>query len=290
MKKLLYLFLALPMLMNSCSEDEPQRPGIFEGEEIVRDDFDKWLQDNYTKPYNVDFMYKMKDIEADNKYNLVPADSTKAAKLAIIAKYLWFDAYAEVVGEDFVKANVPRQIHIIGSAAYNSNNTEVLGTAEGGYKVTLYKVNELTDQALTNYAYLNRIFFHTMHHEFNHILAQKKPYDPAYGLITKEDYISGDWYKKSDAEALKKGFITPYSMSEYNEDFAEMMATYVTITASDWEAKLKEAGEKATAIKQKLDMQKKYMMSAWNLDLDKLRDAVLKRGSELDKLDLSTLK
>ena len=52
----------------------------------------------------------MEDIYSDMKYHLVPADSAKSAKLAIIAKYLWFDAYAECVGSDFVKENVLRLI------------------------------------------------------------------------------------------------------------------------------------------------------------------------------------
>jgi len=98
----------------------------------------------------------MEDIYSDMKYHLVPADSAKSAKLAIIAKYLWFDAYAECVGSNFVKENVPRVIHLIGSAAYNSGEgTMVLGTAEGGLVITLYMVNRLTDKTLKDYATMN---------------------------------------------------------------------------------------------------------------------------------------
>ena len=68
----------------------------------------------------------------------------KAQQMAKIVKYLWFDAYGTVVGPDFLKENGPRIIHLIGSPAYNPiSGTILLGTAEGGLKVTLYRCNEL---------------------------------------------------------------------------------------------------------------------------------------------------
>ena len=167
MKKL-YLFVLAAILslgLASCSNDDPKGDTIFPTTSPVRDHFDKWLLANYTYPYNVDFKYKMEDIYTDMKYHLIPADSAKSTKLAIIAKFLWFDAYAECVGADFVKANVPRIIHLIGSPAYNSGQgTMVLGTAEGGLVINLYMVNQLTDQMLTDYATVNELYFHTMHH------------------------------------------------------------------------------------------------------------------------------
>ena len=173
MKKI--YFLAITVLLSlgfaSCSEDNPSDESIFPNKPVQRDNFDTWLLTNYTYPYNIDFKYKMEDIYSDMKYHLVPADSAKSAKLAIIAKYLWFDAYAECVGSNFVKENVPRVIHLIGSAAYNSGEgTMVLGTAEGGLVITLYMVNRLTDKTLKDYATMNEYYFHTMHHEFTHIL------------------------------------------------------------------------------------------------------------------------
>ena len=146
MKKIYSLVLAaiVALSVTSCSNDDPKDDTIFPTTTTANDPFDKWLEANYTYPYNVDFKYKMEDVYSDMKYHLVPADSAKSAKLAIITKFLWFDAYAECVGPDFVKANVPRIIHLIGSPAYNSGQgTMVLGTAEGGLIVTLYMVNKL---------------------------------------------------------------------------------------------------------------------------------------------------
>ena len=292
--KTLYISLAVLATvcggLIACSDDNPSGASIFSTKSVQRDAFETWLLKNYAYPYNVDFKYKLQDIETDIKYNLIPADSAKTAKLAIITKYLWFDAYTEVAGQDFVKANVPRIILPVGSPAYNSEGTMVLGTAEGGYKVVLYMVNNLTPEMFANYDRLNYFYFHTMHHEFTHILNQKKPYDKAYELITKSDYVSGDWYSISDKTAHQKGFVSPYAMSEPREDIAELLAFYVTYSPTQWQGILTDAGTKgATFINEKLKLLKTYMQESWNVDLDQLRDAVLRRGATLNKLDLEHL-
>lgn len=294
MKKIYSLVLAaiVALSVTSCSNDDPKDDTIFPTTETANDPFDKWLEANYTYPYNVDFKYKMEDVYSDMKYHLVPADSAKSAKLAIITKFLWFDAYAECVGPDFVKANVPRIIHLIGSPAYNSGQgTMVLGTAEGGLIVTLYMVNKLTNQMLTDYDTMNEYYFHTMHHEFTHILNQKKPYSENFQHITESGYVSGDWYRKNQRMANTQGFVTPYAMSEAREDFAEMLSVYVTTPPSGWQKIMTTAGKKgAPLIQAKLDIVRNYMKESWNLDIDQLRDIVIRRASELNSLNLNELK
>lgn len=293
MRRIYIAIAALAMLcvgFTACSSDDPKGRSIFPTDEPEHDNFEQWLIDNYAIPYNVEVKYKMNDIETSHRYNLVPADSAKSAKLAIITKYLWFDAYSEVAGQNFVKASVPRLISFIGSAAYNSNGTFVLGTAEGGYHVTLYMVNMLNDNVFANYATLNYYYFHTMHHEFTHILNQKKPYSNAFDLVTKETYISGDWYLQSNATARKEGYVSSYARSEPREDFAELLAFYVTSSPKEWQDILNEAGTRgADLINQKMAIVKNYMQESWQIDLDQLRDAVLRRGANLNSLDLNHL-
>ena len=256
MKKIYFLAIAVLLSLGfaSCSEDNPSDESIFPNKPVQRDNFDKWLLTNYTYPYNIDFKYKMEDIYSDMKYHLVPADSAKSAKLAIIAKYLWFDAYAECV------------------------------------VITLYMVNRLTDKTLKDYATMNEYYFHTMHHEFTHILNQKIPYDENFQHISEGSYISGDWYQVQAAEANKKGFVTPYAMSEPIEDFAEMLSVYVTTSPSDWQALMRRAGSQgAPFIQAKLDIIRAYMKDSWKLDIDALRSIVLRRASEINQLDLNKL-
>lgn len=294
MKKIIYLtLLVLTMGMVACSDDDISSTTIFPTTSPQRDAFDIWLQKNYTATYNIDVKYKMEDIESDMTYQLVPADSSKSAKIAILIKYLWFDAYSEAVGQNFVKANVPRIIHFIGSSAYNSNGTETVGTAEGGLKVTLYKINDIDESRIQTDAYYHRLndyYFHTMHHEFTHILHQKVPYDTNFKLISEADYRSTDWYLYSDAQAQRLGFITNYAMSQPDDDFAEMMSTYITSSKSEWEGYIATAGTSgAEIINQKLEILRKYMQESWGLDIDLLRDIIQRRASEMKTLDLEHL-
>lgn len=58
-----------------------------------------------------------------------------------MVKHIWLDAYKEVMGDQFMKTYSPRVMQLVGSAAYDSQSSIVMGTAEGGLKVTLYNVN-----------------------------------------------------------------------------------------------------------------------------------------------------
>lgn len=290
-KSILFALLsALSVAFIACSEDAPGKASIFSTHAVQRNAFEQWLLKNYTNPYNVEFQYKLRDIETDLNYNLVPADSAKTAKLAIITKHLWFDAYNEIVGPDFVKENVPRVIVTVGTPGYTRQGTEVIGSAEGGYKVTLNKVNDLTDDLLKDYASMTEFYFHTMHHEFMHILNQKKPYDPTYDQITASGYVSGNWTNISRLQAYRAGFLSPYSMENGGEDFAEMFSFYVTYTPQEWENVVQRAGTRgAELINQKLKIVKDYMQNSWGIDMDDLRDAILRRGSNISALDLEHL-
>ena len=291
-KILLATLLLLSCLgLSNCSDDTPKGASIFPTTPVRRNAFDNWLLKNYTNPYNIEFKYRLEDAETDFNYHLVPADSAKTAKLAILTKYLWFDAYAEVAGVNFVKANVPRTIVAVGIPGYTRQRTMVLGSAEGGYKVTLNNINSLDSVTLTNYGAMTEFYFHTMHHEFTHILNQKKPYNTAFNLISKSDYVSSNWSHQKESDAHRAGFVSPYAMSDGFEDFAETLAFYVTLTPAQWNDILKDAGNSgAPIINQKLEIIKDYMLTSWNVDLDRLRASVLGRGDNVRHLDLQHLK
>lgn len=288
-QKNIFIVSALALLagFTACEDNDLDKNSIFKDDVslTVSNKFDRWIDTAYIATYNIDLIYKFSNIEADHEYNLSPADLTKAEKLAMSVKYCWLEAYDEVAGIDFTRQYAPKVLQMIGSSAYNNNNTEVLGTAEGGIKVTLYKTNFFKlDRDI-----LNEYFFKTMHHEFAHILHQTKDYDPNYQRISQGKYVSGDWYTFSDTDALTSGFITPYAMSEAREDIAEMTAMYITQTPAEWAARIKTAGtEGAPIIERKLEIVKKYMKDSWNIDLDQLRDVVQARMDDIlsEKIDL----
>ncbi len=230
--------LALAPLLAACSGDD-LGPSIFPevsdepDPESYTYKFDKWINANFRDIYNVDFKYLMEDVEADMQYNLVPATYENARDLALLTKYLWYDSYKELTGEYFIKSYGPRILHLVGSPAYNpQTGTETLGLAEGGLKVTLFKVNEMD---LDDINMLNEYYFRTMHHEFGHILHQTKSYPTDFNLLSTGRYDDSSWQSKQPGYVASLGFITPYASSQAREDFAETIANYLTRTDDQME-------------------------------------------------------
>lgn len=300
-KYYIYILMAvLPLVGVSCNNDDAidTQHSIFSTDPVDYNGFDEWLLANYTYPYNIEFKYRMQDIESDHKYNLIPADYDKSVALAKIIKHVWMDAYTELAGATFLRSYVPKTFHLIGSPAYDSSGTKVLGTAEGGKKITLYEVNSLDFETI-DIETLNEYYFKTMHHEFAHILHQKRNYDPSFDRISEGKYVGSDWYyymgedgpyARKDKDAWPDGFVTAYAMSEAREDFVENIAMYVTHDQAYWDNMLEVAGEEGAAIiNQKFTIVYNYMLETWGIDLNDLREIVLRRQQEIQELDLSTI-
>lgn len=292
MKQLIGIFIALATLsLWSCSEDDLDPNSIFGGTETgkVPNEFDTWLLNNYTLPYNIEFKYRFEDMETDNTYNLVAADYDRSIALAKFTKYLWLESYEELLGPDFIRTYCPRLLFLIGSPAYNTDGSVVLGTAEGGLKITLYNVNSISLTSI-DVEQLNYWYFKTMHHEFAHILHQTKDYPTEFNEITPSGYQPTGWVNVSDQEALDMGFVSPYASSETQEDFVEIIAIYVTNTEEYWNNLVGSASAEGQGyINQKLEIVKDYMTTTWGIDLDELRDIVQRRSQEVAQWDVNDL-
>ena len=290
MKKYIYtLLFAASIVLGACNEDKLDSHSIFNTESPERNAFDTWLLLNYIVPYNIQFNYKYIDKESDNTYNLIPAEYDKCVAMAKLTKYLWIDSYNELLGETFIKTYCPRMIQLIGSKAYNSQGSVVLGTAEGGLKITLYNVNEL-DVNNPNIDFLNTWFFKTMHHEFAHILHQTKNYSTDFNLIST-DYQGPSWLNlESDEIANTMGFITRYASFSPDEDFVEIISNYITHDADYWENVLNNGGALGKIkLQKKFDIVRKYLKDSWGIDIDTLRDIVQRRSGSLSEVDLENL-
>lgn len=292
MKQLIGIFIALATLsLWSCSEDDLDPNSIFGGTETgkVPNEFDTWLLGNYTTPYNIEFKYRFEDMESDDEYNLVPADYDRAIALAKFTKYLWLESYEELLGPEFIRTYCPRTMFLVGSPAYNTSGSIVLGTAEGGLKITLYNVNDISLTSI-DVESLNYWYFKTMHHEFAHILHQTKDYSTDFNEITPSNYQGGAWVNLSDEEALDMGFVSKYASSETQEDFVEIISIYVTHTAEYWDSLVGSASAEGQGyINQKLELVKDYMTTTWGIDLDELRDIVQRRSQEVAQWDVNDL-
>ena len=290
MKRFLkYIMIMLAAVgMSACQEEALDPNSQIIDSKVEQNDFDKWLMKNYVEPYNIDFKYRMEYNESDMNYYLVPAEYEKSIQIAKLLLHLCIGSYDEVTGsKDFIKSYFPKMVHLVGSAAYRNNGTMVLGEAEGGLKMTLYYINSLQLKP----AFLNEYYFKTMHHEFAHILHQTKPYPADFEMISGSDYVADTWNDvwEGDADAQKNGFISEYASKEANEDFVEIIAIYITNSASTWNSIIKAAGEGGDIITSKFDIIYNYMNSTWGIDLDELREVILRRESEISSLDLTDI-
>lgn len=291
MKKYIkYLMLAaFAVLASSCQEKvlDYCNSQIIDST-VEQNDFDKWLVKNYIEPYNIEFKYRMEYKESDMNYYLVPAEYEKSIQIAKLLLHLCIGSYDEVTGsKDFIRGYFPKMVHLVGSAAYKNNGTMVLGTAEGGLKMTLYYINSLR----LDPDFLNYYYFKTMHHEFAHILHQTKPYPSDFEMISGTDYVADTWSDAwdGDADAQQNGFISEYASKEANEDFVEIIATYITNSAATWNNIITSAGEGGAVIQSKFDIIYNYMINSWDIDLDELRSTILRRESEISTLDLTDI-
>lgn len=292
MNKIKYWLLVSVMVfaLSACSEDDEPNPNesVINIETGEKNDFDRYLEKTFVETYNISFLYKMQDIESDMNYALVPASYENSIKMANLVKYLCLDAYEEVAPEGFLKKYFPKMFMMVGSAAYRNNGTMVLGTAEGGLKITLYKINDLD---VTNIENLYKYYFRTIFHEFSHILHQTKDYTTDFDRISSTEYVGDSWNDAWDEKSsLEEGFISDYSSKEANEDFVELIAHYITNTPESWATKIEPAGDSGKAIlEQKMAIVKSYLKEVWNIDIDALRAAIQTRASKLGEQDLDNI-
>ncbi|MCR5513228.1 MAG: hypothetical protein K6F43_06665 [Prevotella sp.] len=219
--------------MASCTKDD-LGPSIFDTKEYPLDrnlytfPLDTFVKVNFLEPYNMKFLYRMQYISSDKDKNLTPASYENSCKLAVLTKYLWYDAYKDVAenGNTFLKLYSPRIIHVIGSKSLNtSSGTETLGVTEGGTKVTLNRVNYLNPSDIDD---MNEYFFETMHHEFGHILDNNKLHPTTFNLLSNGHYNAAGWSETPDSVAHSLGFVSPYSSASYTEDWVETLGRYIT--------------------------------------------------------------
>ncbi len=290
-KNILYLFLAFSLiggLATSCSEEELSPNSVVREDITEQNEFDKWLQTCYLEAYNIQFKYRFEDIESSMGYYLTPANFDQSVAMAKLVRHMCLQAYDEITGsKEFIQTYFPKILNLVGSYAYKTNGSVVLGTAEAGAKITLYNLDNLNPKTVE----AKTAYFKTIHHEFAHILNQTKPYSKDFAEISGTQYVQDQCFDvySGEAASLPDGFITPYSSSSDGEDFVELISIYVTRTAEEWEEKMEMAGSTGRPIiEQKFDIVYDYMDKSWGINLDDLREIILRRADEARNLDFTS--
>ena len=321
---LTFVCLGMAVALSSCRKEVLSPESVITVDAQVKNDFDKWLDANYVHPYNIQVKYRYEMNESDYDYYTIAPSLEYSIMMAHIVKYACIETYDEVAGVDFTRRYFPKMFFYTGEWEYKNNGTYILGTAEGGRKIFLSGLNYLP-KYITSAANLNHFYLKTIHHEFTHILNQTKTFTPEFEQVTPTSYVSGDWSTSAyNTYYRQRGFLSSYSQESDTEDFAEVLSLYVTNTEAQLQEWVTAAGREVTEddfdetkntshytefhssfpdlkvgdhfpgdkfILAKIDLVRKYFMDNFNVDIDELRDAVLRRQGDIidGKVDLTSL-
>ena len=211
-------------------------------------DTDLWLKKTFESPYNIEVLYRWEPQFVDyNRYMFPPTVANVKPAMELVKK-LWIDTYSTIGGKNFVKILAPKEIVLIGGVNKNTNGTITLGVAEAGTRIVLFQTDDIIDYLQDPVIQADakkgavRQFIHTIQHEYVHILNQTKPFDQReYQSIVRNGGLGqykSDWYSDNDASAREKGFITAYSQSNVNEDFAEMASYMLLYSRKEYESNI----------------------------------------------------
>ena len=143
----------------------------------------------------------------------------------------WINPYLDIInGEDFFRNHVPAEIVFLGGPIYVGDGLILLGSADAGAQITFTNINaiDLTDEDWRTEQ------LHTVYHEFAHTVHQRYKLPNAFEAIAADGYTGpGSWFVLTDEEALHRGFVSPYSTSSPNEDFAESVSFFLFDTDFD---------------------------------------------------------
>jgi substrate import-associated zinc metallohydrolase lipoprotein len=266
-QKKIYLWIACIALASlalvACSEDK-LGPSVLDTTPPARTALDNWILEQFTKPHNIEIIYRWDYTESDLSRSLTPAREENVEGFVRVLKRIWTVPYATIAGTNFLNATCPKQLMLVGCSAYNSSGSVTLGTAEAGRKIVLYEIDDFDRSNTTR---LKR-YMKTIHHEYTHIQNQLRDFAPEYEQITAAGYRT-DWSNVSLQNAYNAGFISQYAQMSPDEDFAEMVGFMLTSSADEWK-RLLNMPDNPTAkanLKAKESKVIQYYKEVWGFDI-----------------------
>ncbi|MCY4780040.1 putative zinc-binding metallopeptidase [Sphingobacterium sp. UT-1RO-CII-1] len=269
-----YTALVLAFLASSCSEKNPLDEsndfylGISGLDKEARTAVDQELFDRFQKPFNIEILYHWDGSGTPYNSSNMPPKTELVIPTMNIVENTFIKPYIAAKDSVMIKKYAPRQFVLYGSPLINpQSNVEIAGQAEGGLKIGMFDINNID---FTNRADLSW-FMKTIHHEYVHILNQKVPFTDEFQLITKSTY-TGSFNVYTVDDALERGYISPYSMGNPMEDFAELTSYYLTMSKADFQAMLDRGGwDGRRLLEAKLQIIEAYYRDNFAIDLHELQ-------------------
>ncbi len=285
-------FILLASSFASCKKDafnanDAANINGLGGDTWVKGPIDNWIYDTLTVPYNMSVKYKWDQFEdiSDITKILVPPKEENIVPILSAVKKVWINPYISEAGDVFFKRLSPKFVYMIGSPAFEENGGLKLGQAEGGRKIILLATNLTKVKGMAGYnvsdTFWLKEMFHTIHHEFAHILHQTVAYPDAFKNLNP-NLFTAEWINYSDQQALQDGFITAYSMNVVDDDFVEMVSVMLIEGRAGFESMLAGIQDitsprgttKAQAIarlRAKESIVVNYFKQVWNIDFYSLQ-------------------
>ncbi|MGD1891193.1 MAG: substrate import-associated zinc metallohydrolase lipoprotein [Cyclobacteriaceae bacterium] len=215
------LFCLSLVFASSCYTEDPVDIPVNQVEPST-DEIDQFIQTEFVDKYGVAVRYRFVDRYVDPTRRVAPPRRELVQPILDFLLEYWIEPFLEVPnGEQFFKDHVPAEIVLIGSFIFNDDGTVVLGTADSGARITLTEVNNIDE---TDPVWVSRQLG-TIFHEFAHIIHQRYNLPANFQQISPQGYTSlGSWFTLTDDEALRRGYVSPYATSTFNEDYAETAA------------------------------------------------------------------
>jgi substrate import-associated zinc metallohydrolase lipoprotein len=208
-------------LASACYQEDPVEKEIITVEPSDNP-LDQLIQREFLDKYGVAVRYRFVDRYVDPTKRVSPPRKELVEPVLNFLTKFWIEPFILVEnGEDFFINHVPAEIILIGSFIFNNDGTVTLGTADSGARITLTEINNI-DESDPEWVFRQ---LGTIYHEFAHIIHQRYNLPPNFQQISPQGYTSaGSWFTLSDEEALRRGYVSPYATSSFNEDYAETVA------------------------------------------------------------------
>lgn len=245
-------------------------------------ELDVYIQNNFTDKYGIAVRYRYNDNFVDFGERVTPPKLEVVRPMLDFIDDFWIDTYLETPnGEAFFRENAPAELVFLGGLIYNPDGTVTLGTADAGAQITFTDVNSIDPED----EQWRTLQLRTVYHEFAHFVHQKFKLPSAFETIAPTGYTSaGSWFNLTDEDALERGFVSPYSTSSPNEDFAETIAFYLydsefqTNFINDEEdcidAACERRNEGRERLRQKVASINSHYEKVTGIDLEQLREKV----------------
>lgn len=251
---------------------------------------DNWIRDTLTTPYNISVKYKWDQFEdaGDITSILVPPEEANIVPILSAVRQVWINPYIAEGGESFFKDRTPKYFYMIGSPAYGPNQTIKLGVAEGGKKIILLAINRTKVRGMTGYSpadsFWAKEMFHTINHEFGHILHQTVLYPQDFKNLNS-NLLTTNWTDYTDETAPRDGFVSAYAMNNSDDDFVETVSLMLVngrqwfedLIASIPDGVTDRGTTKETAVahlRSKESIIVNYYKQVWNVDFYQLQTRV----------------